>query len=628
MPNTIRRYRIPDSRLPFVNTELTETRFQGRPHLVSSVVGGAEGGRLYFWDPDSGNRACRPLPRGIAAAYMLRPDAEGRLYLGCSNGDLLRYDPEGDRMVSLVSGELAGITWGGCVTDRYAVWTASPGHVGVYDWRREKLAKVFRPIDSERPEALYGHRVMETPERKVLLAMDVPQARLVTLDTADMTVTSRVPVVLAGSTGSSDAAFLDAATLVLSIGTDLHLLGYPGLEPRGQVAFPGSGTGARTAVVGGSLYACTHVDGSLFRLDRDSLSWELLVPAWTGEDTILGVWRGRDVCAVTVTGIAHRYDPGTARRDRFDLEAAGPMSAHALCPAPGLIVGAPFINQRFWTIDMSTGDGRDCGRAAPGGGQVNQIVWEPLTRRLLMSSYATSSVTAFDPSRPAAWPENPRVLASAQEHEQMRPMGLAHDGRHVWMATSPEYGHLGGALSRIDPLTGEIRVWRNLVVDQKVNALVLDPARGRLFFSTDISADCDSAPPTQTTGRLALFDTASLAVRSTQAIRPDAPLNRVHALLPSGEVLAQAGQELFAWDPDGAGLRSLGAAPRGFREATRDSLGRIWAVADGGVGLLHAEEDRLRFDPVIGEEGRLLRVVENTLYFAVGFDVCSLWITS
>ena len=59
-----------------------------------------------------------------------------------------------------------------------------------------------------------------------------------------------------------------------------------------------------------------------------------------------------------------------------------------------------------------------------------------------------------------------------------------------------------------------------------------------------------------------------------------------------------------------------------------DSLGRIWAVADGGVGLLHAEADRLRFDPVIPEEGRLLRVVENTLYFAVGFEVCAVRITS
>ena len=96
---------------------------------------------------------------------------------------------------------------------------------------------------------------------------------------------------------------------------------------------------------------------------------------------------------------------------------------------------------------------------------------------------------------------------------------------------------------------------------------------------------------------------------------------------PTGEVLAQAGEELFAWDPDGGGLRSLGASPAGFREATRDARGRIWAAARGGIGLLHVETDRLRFEPVIGEEGRLLQAVEEDLYFAVGYEVCAARIT-
>jgi len=254
---------------------------------------------------------------------------------------------------------------------------------------------------------------------------------------------------------------------------------------------------------------------------------------------------------------------------------------------------------------------------------VNQIVWDPLTHRALMSSYTTSSVTTFDPSRPASWPENPRVLASAHDHEQMRPMALAHDGRHVWMATSPEYGHLGGALSRIDPFTGDITVWRNLVVDQKVNSLVLDPAHARVFFATDITADCDSAPPTQTTGRLALFDTASLTLRATREIRQGAPGNRVHVLLAGGEVLAQAGEELFGWDPDRAGLRPLGPAPRGFREAIRDGLGRIWAVAEGGIGILQVEADRVRFEPVVDEAGGHLQALADTLYYAAGYEVCA-----
>ena len=47
MPASIRRYRIPDSRLPFINAEIAQTTFQGRPHLVSSIVG-YPGGRLHL----------------------------------------------------------------------------------------------------------------------------------------------------------------------------------------------------------------------------------------------------------------------------------------------------------------------------------------------------------------------------------------------------------------------------------------------------------------------------------------------------------------------------------------------------------------------------------------------------
>ncbi len=122
---SIRRYAIPHSRLPFINAEVEQVSFQGEDHLVSSVWGGSSGGRIYFWNPESGSKGLRSLPEGIPGAYMLRTAADGCLYLGCGNGDLVRYDPVADRFKILVTGELKSITWGGCVTDRYAVWEAS-----------------------------------------------------------------------------------------------------------------------------------------------------------------------------------------------------------------------------------------------------------------------------------------------------------------------------------------------------------------------------------------------------------------------------------------------------------------------------------------------------------------------
>lgn len=623
---SVRRYPIPHSRLPFINAEVEQVWFQGADHLVSSVWGGSSGGRIYFWNPDSGSKGFRVLPDGIPGAYMLRTAADGCLYLGCGNGDLIRYDPVADRFEILVTGELKSITWGGCVTNRYAVWEASPGHVGVYNWRESRLVKVFRPIDTEYPAALYGHNVVEAPDGRILLAIDVPQARFVVLNLETMTAESHTPANIRGVGSTSDALFWDDETLAAFVRGELHFMAYPGFELIQRIPRTGRGSpGGKACVVDGRLYAHNAADNALYVLDREAEKWEVAAPEWSdGEPVTLHPWGDADVCGVTLSGVALRYDTRTRRTDRIDLESSGPMTAHALCPVPDrkIIVGAPFINQRFWVVDVETGDGEDCGRAAPGGGQINQIIWEPITRRVLQSSYTTSSVTAFDPEARPDWPDNPRVLASAQHEGQMRPTGLVHDGRYVWMATSPEYGHLGGALSRIDPTTGDILVWRHLVRDQKVNSVQVDPNRRRVYCGTEIFADANSAPPTQTTGRLVAFDTVSLTVHRSQAIHDGEGAARVQVVLASGEVLASQRGRFYAWNAEEGDLRDLGPIPPGCREVVLDAAaGRLWTSAGDKIGNLEIRSDQFEFIPLIHERGEYLTIVDRTLYFASGFEI-------
>ena len=624
---SIRRYDIPHSRLPFINAEVEQVVFEGADHLVSSVWGGSTGGRIYFWNPDTGSRGMRKLPEGIPGAYMLRAAADGCLYLGCGNGDLIRYDPVADRFEILVTGELKSITWGGCVTDRYAIWEASPGDVGVYDWRESRLVKVFRPIDTEYPTALYSHNVVEAPDGRVLLAIDVPQARFVLLNLETMTAESHTPDNIRGAGSTSDALFWDNGTLAAFVRGELHFMAYPGFELMQRIAWTGQGSlGGKACVVDGRLYAYGAADDALYVLDREAEEWEVAAPGWSdGGPATLHPWGDANVCGVTLSGLALRYDTRTGRTDRIDLESTGPMAAYALCPVPDrkIIVGAPFINQRFWVVDMETGDGEDCGRAAPGGGQINQIIWEPLTRRVLQSSYTTSSVTSFDPEALPDWPNNPRVLASAQQEGQMRPTGLVHDGRYVWMATSPEYGHLGGALSRIDPVTGEIRIWRHLVQDQKVNSVQIDSNRRRVFCGTEIYADANSAPPTQTTGRLLAFDMDSLTIDRTQAIHDGEGAARVLVVIASGEVLASQRGRFYIWNAREGDLRDLGPAPPGCREVIRDEADdRLWTSARDRVGQLQVHDEHVEFVPLLDGKGEHLRIVDRTLYFADGFEIC------
>ncbi len=621
-----KRYKIPQSRMPFVNAEVSKARFQGEDHLVSSIWGGSSGGRIYFWNPDTGSKGMRELPGGVPGAYMLRTASDGCLYLGCGNGDLIRYDADADEFEFLVTGELTSITWGGCVTDRYAIWAASPGHVGVYDYLENRLVKVFRPIDSEEPPALYGHGAAEAPDGSVLLSIDVPQARFIVLDVESMNAISHTPPNIQGVGSTSDALFWDGDLAVFVRG-ELHVMSYPDFQLKETIPRPGNGgVGGRACLVGGRLYAYCNADGGLYVLDRAVGKWEVATSAWTeGGNTTIHAWGETDVCGVTVSGEVMRYNTVTGTTDRMDLESTGPMGAHALCAVPdkNLIVGAPFINQRFWTVNTDTGAGVDCGRAAPGGGQINQILWEPITQRALMSSYTTSTVTAYDPDAPVDWPNNPSVLASADREGQMRPMGLVHDGRHVWMATSPEYGTLGGALSRIDPKTGDIKIWRHLVPDQKVNAVLVDSDRRRVYCSTEIYGDANSAPPTQTTGQLVSFDMDGLKTLQIQPIEEGEGSVRVLAVLPSGEVLAQQKGLFYAWNAEKGEFRDLGSAPEGCRSAVLDPVTeQLWTSVEGSIGRLGLGAEGVTYVPVIQESGSYLHIVGRTLYYTTEFEVC------
>jgi hypothetical protein len=630
-----RRYRIPDTRLPFINAEIAEVNFRGAPHLVSSIYGGGSGGRLYFWNPDTGSRAMRPLPDGLPGAYMLKAGPDGTLYLGCAGGDLRRYDGERDRFETLVTGELDGLCWGGIVAPPFVLWNASrggrSGAVGVYDLRAGRCVHVFAPLDGLTPTALYGHRAVMAPDGRVLWCMNTPQARLVLIDLKAMRAESRTPDCLAGNSWTN-ATFLDERRLAVfsgrgEVGEDLYVLSWPGLDLIRRMAVPTADNCVHEVAfpVGGHVYRINNGTGDLWRMDRATLAWERAAADWTaGDCATVGLWRGRQPCAVTLCGEALRYDPADGRTDRLDLEATGLLGAHALCAVPqeALILGAPFINQRFWRIDLPAGEGRDLGRAAPRAGQVNQIVWDPQTRRAFLSSYTTCTVTAYDPARPAAWPRNPAPVACAQERGQMRPMALVHDGRHLWMGTSPHYGTLGGALCRIDPRTGVMDTWPHVVQDQKVNAVAVAPSRRLVYFSTDVEADCGSCPPTQTTARVAAFDMDALRVAAELPAPEGCGWSRVEGALPDGRVLLRYGRTIYAWDP-------AGGAPEAFAEMPDEVLsvlvgpgGALIAAARESLGVFAERDGRRVYEPRLPLGGAAhLQIAQDALYCAVGYEI-------
>ncbi len=643
----MQKYQLPDTPLPFVNTEIAEIEVDGQVRLVSSIWGGLNGGRIYIFNPDTGESICRHLPEGIGGAYMLRPASDGRLYLGCGEGSLVVYDPAADRFEVLVSGELDGITWGGCVTDSLAVWSSSPSDACVYNWRERKLLKTFRPLDSSPSSSHYAHNVTECPDGKILLGLNVPQAKLILLDADTLEAKSHTPEALAGQSYTQWLAFLDTERLAVVTGNEILILRYPSFELVRRIGPPGDAESGHhlqrraCCLIDGKVFSLFWPGGDLYRIDpsTDGSNWKLVRERFVGDaPAMLHALADRYVCALDTGGRFLRYDTQTGEIFDFQLDSAGPMDTETMCviPQTGRIFGAPYINQRFWEIDLQTDRGADLGRAAPGGGQICCMAWDEQTARLIMASYTTCTVTAFDPAAPASWPENPRPLAKIG-HEQMRPKSIAHDGRFVWLASSAEYGHLGGALSRLDPAGGEIRVWRNIVPNQTPNRLLINPAAKRIYFATEVYADGDSTPATERTAQLVAFDTENLSIDRQQAVRDGTRIARLLAMLPSGAILGLEGNveftwhlqagTLFVWNPSDGSIEYLNEITENLVDAAVGPDGQIYASFGEHVCALTLEGSEVSFEPITrtGDwPGQYLQVHDGVLYFVVGNELWSI----
>ena len=354
------RYPIPETRLPFINAEIAQLNIKSEPFLVSSAWAGC----LAFWNPQTEEHFLRQLPQSIPGAYMLKTGPDGALYLGCGNGDLLRFNGDDNDFEILVKGHMRGLCWGGAVTERHAFWNAHygdcDGSVAVYDLKTGKVVHTFAPLDTQTPTGLYGHQTAVMPDGKILWHLDVPHARMVVIDPGKMTRVSLERSWL-DSSKATRSALLNDRQLAVFTADAAYRVSYPDFEVTENLKAPDSclaGGRKCPVVISGHLYCVAADNGDLWQMNLDTGVWRRLIDRWAGEEpVILGKWHNRDVCALTVSGKALLYEPDSDRSSTLDLEATGKLRAHALCAVPEkqLIIGAPFINQRFWTIDMRTG---------------------------------------------------------------------------------------------------------------------------------------------------------------------------------------------------------------------------------------------------------------------------------
>jgi len=172
------------------------------------------------------------------------------------------------------------------------------------------------------------------------------------------------------------------------------------------------------------------------------------------------------------------------------------------------LIGTPFITQRFWELNIKTGKGYDCGRAAPGGGEV-LLTWN-INKKIYMAAYTGAELMEYDPEIHPHYPENPRIVCRAPGG--LRPVAAADDGRRLWYGCSHKYGNLGGVLVGYDTKTGENWNMDSPLPDQIINSLWYDKTSNSLLAGSCFYADCQSCPPSMDHSFLAWIDADSLKV--------------------------------------------------------------------------------------------------------------------
>lgn len=202
-----------------------------------------------------------------------------------------------------------------------------------------------------------------------------------------------------------------------------------------------------------------------------------------------------------------------------------------------------------------------------------------------IGTYPEARVHQADGGAEWEWGTNPRQVlelgraASGQD----RPRHMISAGDHVAIATIPNYGELGGALTLLDPQTGEHETHRGFIPDQSVTDLAYTD--GTIYSGTSIHGALDSTPTAETA-------------------------------------------EVFAWDVQD-GLQASTPIPGAeiIHSLTLDSAGSLWAMADTGalvqldpgtLEILRTIETGIVHGNVWGSAGALDLHPENGLLYGSG----------
>ena len=250
--------------------------------------------------------------------------------------------------------------------------------------------------------------------------------------------------------------------------------------------------------------------------DTDVCAWDIksgkMRTVFTAPDNgKYNLTRDGNIIGVSLGGVLTLHNLDGKLLLQVDLDADSPNCVDCMIRITDeLVLGTPFISQRFWLLNAETGEGLDAGRAAPGCGEVLQE-WT-MGDKAYMASYTQGLLAEFDPKKPIKFPDNPRIVC-APEHS-MRPMAHAIIGDDAFYSCNHEYGHLGCEITKYNALSDTVEYSDDPIPGHAITSMCVTPDMQSIICGTTYDADCHTAPPVSSECYIAKLCPKTLEIRS------------------------------------------------------------------------------------------------------------------